>query len=61
MVVLSCAVTMIVMVLLPTFSVTADETPPLVLAVPLTVIVALAWLTVGVKVNDVVVFPTFTE
>ena len=61
MVVPSCAVTMIVMVLFPTASVTADETSPLVLAVPLTVIVALDWLTVGVKVKDVVAFITFTE
>ena len=42
-----------VMVLAPTLSEIADVAAPEVAAVPLTVIVALAWVTVGVTVSDV--------
>jgi hypothetical protein len=49
----SWAVTTIVTVLLPTLSEIADVAEPEVAEVPLTVIVALAWVRVGVTVIEV--------
>ena len=48
----SCAVTTVVMVFAPTFKLILPLALPEVTAVPLTVTVALAWLTVGVTVID---------
>ena len=49
----SCAVTTMVTVLLPTLSEIDPEAEPEVTAVPLTVIVAFAWVRVGVTVIEV--------
>jgi len=46
----SCAVTMVLIVFAPTLNVTPLLALPDVTAVPLTVMVALAWVTVGVTV-----------
>ena len=54
----SCAVTIVVMVLPPTFKAIADEALPLATVVPLTVTVAVALLTAGVRVNDVTALTT---
>ena len=54
----SCAVTTTVIMLLPTFSEIEPEAEPEVTAVPLTVIVALAWVRVGVTVIEVVALAT---
>jgi hypothetical protein len=48
----SCAVTTVVIVLAPTFKLMLPLALPDATAVPLTVTVALAWLTVGVTVID---------
>jgi len=56
----SCAVTLVVMVLPPTFKAILPDGPPLVTAVPFTVTVAVASLTAGVMVNEVTVLPTET-
>jgi hypothetical protein len=48
----SCAVTTVVMVFAPTFKLILPLATPVATAVPLTVTVALAWLTVGVTVID---------
>ncbi|MNM75515.1 hypothetical protein D3C81_873010 [compost metagenome] len=55
MVELSWAVTMVVMVLAPTFRAMAPEALPLVVATPLTVTLAVPSATVGVSVIEVVV------
>ena len=54
----SCALTTVVTVFAPTLKVIAPEALPLVTAVPLTVTVAVASLTVGVKVMDETAFGT---
>lgn len=48
----SCAVTTVVMVLVPTVNAIAPLALPEVTAEPLTVMVALAWFRVGVSVMD---------
>ena len=53
-----CAVTVTVMVLLPTASAIAPEALPLVVTTPLTVTLAVASSTVGVTVIEVVAFDT---
>ncbi|MNM75516.1 hypothetical protein D3C81_873030 [compost metagenome] len=58
MVELSWAVTMVVMVLAPTFRAMAPEALPLVVATPLTVTLAEASSTVGVTVIEVVALLT---
>ena len=54
----SCAVTIVVIILLPTFKEIALDALPLVTVVPLTFTVALAWFTVGVTVILVVALLT---
>ena len=54
----SCAVTNMLMVLLPTFKAIAPDTLPLVVVTPFTVIVAFASALVGVMVILVVALPT---
>ena len=54
----SCAVTTTVIVLEPTVSEIDPDAEPDVTAVPLTVMVAFAWVRVGVTVIDVVAFET---
>lgn len=56
----SWAVTIVVIVLAPTFRVIGSEATPVATAVPFTVTVALAWLTVGVTVKLVTSFITST-
>ena len=53
-----CAVTTVVMVLLPTFKGIADDALPLVTTVPLIVTVAVASLTVGVSIMLFMLFAT---
>lgn len=53
-----CAVTTVVMTLLPTFKLIAPLAVPEATAVPFTVIVAFAWVRVGVTVTDDTEFAT---